>query len=160
VAEKYHIDIDIEKDKARTYLIYEELVRGKLKALPGVFETLDLCRKHHLRTAVATSADEIKMRINLKEIGLSADRFDAAVFGEMVRNKKPDPEIFLRAAGLLGVKPEECLVIEDAPSGLMAANAAGMKSLAVCTSFAPRELRMADWILPDLASFSGEHLNW
>ena len=118
VAEKYRIPLDIEKDKARTYLIYEQICAGKLSALPGVKQTIKLCRERELKTAVTTSADEFKMLVNLREIGLPVTSFNVTVFADMVRNKKPDPEIYLTAAELLGVRPPECLVIEDAPSGL------------------------------------------
>jgi HAD superfamily hydrolase (TIGR01509 family) len=158
VAEKHGILLDIEKDKARTYLIYERICTGKLSALPGVLSTMELCRSLHVKTAVTTSADEIKMLINLKEIGLPVSRFDATVFADMVRNKKPDPEIFLTAAGILDVQPTECLVVEDAPSGLRAASAAGMRSLALTTTFPPGRLRVADRIIPDLSHFKRKFL--
>ena len=160
VAEKYGIHLDIEKDKARTYLIYEQICAGKLSALPGVKETIELCRTRKLKTAVATSADEFKMLVNLKEIGLPVTAFDITVFADMVSNKKPDPEIYLTAAGMLGVQPSECLVIEDAPSGLQAAGAAGMKSLALTTSFPADKLSEADWIIPDLSFISEDYLDW
>jgi beta-phosphoglucomutase len=160
VAEKYGIPLDIGKDKARTYRIYKKICAGKLRALPGAVETVKRCRRMGLKTAVTTSADELKMRVNLKEIGLSPASFDAMVYGDMVRYKKPDPEIYLTAAKLLGVHSSECLVIEDAPSGLQAAAAAGMKSLALSTSFPVSELGLGDWILPDLSCLRKEHLNW
>lgn len=160
VAEKYNVPLDIGEAKAKTYLIYEQICSGELKVLPGVFEALKICRERGLKTAVATSADEIKMLINLKEIGLPVGEFDATVFGEMVRNKKPDPEIYLCAAELLGTQSGECLVVEDAPSGIRAAVAAGMRSLALSTSFGPEKLKAADWIIPDLGSFSREHIDW
>jgi beta-phosphoglucomutase len=160
VAEKYGISLDIGKDKARTYLIYEKICSGKLSALPGVFETMELCKTHHLKTAVATSADEFKMLINLKEIGLPVNTFGATVFADMVKNKKPDPEIYLTAAEILKVEVSECLVIEDAPSGLQAADSAGMKSLALTTSFPPEKLKLANWIIPDLSFMSEEYISW
>jgi len=160
VAEKYGITLDIEKDKARTYLIYEQICAGKLSALPGVEETIKLCRSRKLKTAVTTSADEFKMLVNLKEIGLPVTEFDITVFADMVRNKKPDPEIYLTAAEMIGVQPSECLVIEDAPSGLQAAGAAGMKSLALSTSFPADKLSEACWIIPDLSFISKDYLDW
>ena len=160
VAEKYSIPLDIEKDKARTYLIYEQICAGKLSALPGVKQTIKLCRERELKTAVTTSADEFKMLVNLREIGLPVTSFNVTVFADMVRNKKPDPEIYLTAAELLGVRPPECLVIEDAPSGLQAAEAAGMKSLALSTSFPAEKISAADWIIPDLSFIRECHLDW
>jgi len=160
VAKKYGIPFDFEKDKARTYQIYEQICAGKISALPGVFETMELCRSRKLKTAIVTSADEFKMLVNLREVGLPLSNFDVTVFAEMVRKSKPDPEIFLTASEMLGIQPSECLVIEDAPSGLQAAQAAGMKSLALSTTFPPEKLELADWIIPDLSYFREEFLDW
>lgn len=65
VAEKYNFKIDIESVKKQTYSIYEEIVDGHLKALPGVFKFIELAKDKQLKLAVATSADEIKMNVNL-----------------------------------------------------------------------------------------------
>ena len=94
VAEKYGIPFYFEKDKTRTYLIYEQICAGKISALPGVFEMMELCKSHKLKTAITTSADEFKMLVNLKEIGLPMGTFDVTVFAEMVKSTKPDPEIY------------------------------------------------------------------
>jgi len=64
---------------------------------------------------------------------------------------KPDPECYLKGAVLLSRRPEQCLVIEDAPAGIRAANAAGCKVLAVATSHRVEELHEADWIVARLA---------
>ena len=159
VAEKYGIPFFAEKDKKRTYRIYEQICAGKLVALPGALDTLQLCKSRGLKTALTTSADEFKMLINLKALGLPAVIFDVAVFAEMVKNGKPDPEIYLTAAEMLGLPPSACLVVEDAPTGLQAATAAGMKSLALSTTFPPGKLRQADWIIPDLSYFREEILD-
>ena len=159
VAEKYNAPLDIERDKTRTYEIYGEITSGNLPALPGVMETLNLCKSQNLRTAIATSADEIKMIINLDRIGLDADTFDARIFADMIENKKPHPEVYLTAAQQLRVLPSECLVIEDAISGIEAGMAAGMKCLALTTSFPAEKLGLADWIIKDLSEFRVEFLD-
>jgi beta-phosphoglucomutase-like phosphatase (HAD superfamily) len=66
------------------------------------------------------------------------------VTGEAVSNKKPAPDIFLTAAEKLGVTPAECVVVEDAVNGLQAANAAGMRCVAVATTFPAGQLMEAD----------------
>ena len=76
VAEKYGIKIDIEKVKARTYAIYELIVKGKLDPLPGTHEFISKCRKKGFKIALATSADKVKMEVNLREIGLSETIFN------------------------------------------------------------------------------------
>ena len=70
VARKYGLDLDIIKAKARTYEIYLEMVPGKLKAFPGAVELVKECQEAGLKTAVASSADLIKVEANLREIGI------------------------------------------------------------------------------------------
>jgi HAD superfamily hydrolase (TIGR01509 family) len=151
VAEKYGLPFDARRDKARTYAIYLELIRGRLRPLPGVFSFLDACRAHHLKTAVASSADAVKVEGNLHEIGLPPDTFDVVVNGSQVERKKPAPDIFLTAAKRLGLAPAACLVVEDAVAGVAAAKAAGSRCLALTTSFPAERLTAADWIVADLA---------
>jgi len=156
VAEKYSYPLDIEKDKARTYEIYSEIVRGKLVPLPGVIEFIEKCKNHDLKLAVATSADKVKMIVNLDEIGIPAETFDITVNGLQVERKKPFPDIYLKAAELLDVASEDCLVVEDAPNGIEAGKAAGMKCLGIMSSFSEKELYLADWIVPDLTQVPDE----
>jgi HAD superfamily hydrolase (TIGR01509 family) len=156
VAEKYGYNLDIELAKFRTYTIYGELVKGKLKTLNGVKPFVNLCRGKGIKMAVASSADRMKVDINLKEMGFNDNTFDAIVTGSEVTNKKPDPEIFIKAASKLGLKPEECLVVEDAITGIQAGKAAGCKCLALTTSFKTEQLTEADWICGDLGEVPGE----
>ena len=160
VAEKYNFPFELEKDKSRTYKIYKELVQGKLKALPGVFEFIEKCKKRGLYLAVASSADEIKVLINLEELGIPVSMFDAVINGQQVERKKPFPDIFLRAAKDINISPERSLVVEDAVSGVKAAKEAGCKCLALTTSFKKELLSEADWIAKDLAQAPDDCLNW
>lgn len=160
VAEKYGLSVDIAQAKARTYQIYNTIIKGRLASLPGVREFIDKCRKKGFKLAVATSADQVKMEANLNEINLLPDLFHTTVNGLEVENKKPHPEIYLKASKRLGLKPEECLVVEDAPIGVKAAVAAGCRCLAVTSSFTRNELVEADWICDTLLSVPEEALNW
>lgn len=149
VAEKFGVRLQMPRDKQRTYEIYLELIKGRLKALPGAKALVRRCREQGLKLAVATSADRVKLEGNLREIGLPADGFDAVVVGEEVERKKPAPDIFLVAAQKLGLSPAECLVVEDAPSGVAAARAGGFRCWAVTTTFS-REQLPADWVTKGL----------
>ena len=160
VAEKYGIKLEIEKAKKRTYEIYEEIIQGNMKPLPGVREFLRKCRNRNLKIALATSADKTKMEANLKSMDLPLSVFDAAVNGLDIERKKPFPDIYLKAARLIGLSPEECLVVEDAVNGIQAGKAAGAKCLAITSSFSREELSGADWFSEDLASAPDEVLNW
>ena len=160
VAEKYDFQFDVDKDKKRTYDIYQEISKGMLKPLPGVIEFIKKCRDKNLKIAVATSADEIKMQCNLREIGIPASTFDATVNGLEVERKKPFPDIYLEAAKRLKVKPENCLVVEDAISGEKAGKAAGCKVLAITGSFAAEEFLFADWKTDDLTIAPVDCIMW
>ena len=157
VAERYGIAADLKADKQRTYEIYLEIIRGRLKPLAGVGDFIAQCRRLGMRLAVATSADAVKMRGNLAEIGVPPETFDICVNGLEVVRKKPDPEIFLLAIRRLALTPEECLVVEDAPNGIRAGKAAGAMCLGLTTSFSVADLQAAgaDWTAPDLAHVPG-----
>jgi len=160
VAEKYGFAIDIERDKGRTYDIYEELIKSRLKALTGAVEFIEKCRKMGKKIAIASSADMRKVRTNLLETGIGFEVFDAVVVGEDVERKKPWPDIFLKAAEKLGLNARECLVIEDAVNGVAAAKAAGARCVGIMTSFGEEALREADWRAKDLAEVPDEALRW
>jgi HAD superfamily hydrolase (TIGR01509 family) len=122
-----------------------------------VREFVKACRDAGLKTAVASSADIVKVNGNLAEIGLAPkDYFDAVVCGEDVQRKKPAPDIFLLAAKRIGLESRDCLVVEDAPNGVQAAKSAGSRCLGITSSFDESTLRKAgaDDILPDLRDAS------
>ena len=160
VAEKHRIPFELEKDKARTYEIYADLVKGKLSPLDGVHDFIGKCRNLGLKIAVASSADPVKVNINLEEIGLKRELFQAVVTGLDIEHKKPAPDIFLKAAKLMGADPQRCLVVEDAISGVAAGKAAGARVLALTTAFTPIDLSGADWITETLATADDEVLEW
>jgi beta-phosphoglucomutase len=160
VAENHGIKVNIEKVKERTYEIYEIIVKGKLSALPGVHEFISECQKKGLKLALATSADSVKMEVNLKEIGLEHNLFHSVVSGQDVENKKPFPDIYIKAAERIGLEPHECLVVEDAVSGIQAGKSAGCKCLAVTSSFDSSSLHEADWICDSLLNVPEEALKW
>jgi len=146
VAEHHNFPLDVVAAKRRTYEIYLGLVPSRLEAFPGVLELVHACRAAGLFISVASSADEIKVRANLEKIGLPMKFWDAVVWGENVKNKKPAPDIFLSAAEQLGVNPAECVVVEDAVNGVEAAYAAGMRCIAVTHTFPADRLREANLI--------------
>ena len=154
VAEKYVFPLDLPAAKRRTYEIYLELVPTQLKAFPGTAELIRACRGAGLRLAVASSADEVKIVANLRQIGLPPDTWDAVVTGDEVAAKKPAPDIFLSAAAKLGLTPVQCAVVEDAVNGVQAARAAGMRCVAVAQTFAAAQLQRADLVRQDIAAVS------
>ena len=91
---------------------------------PGIHELLAFLNENDLKKAVATSSPLDRTKEYLSQVGL-VDAFDELVSGHMVEHGKPAPDIYLYAASKLGLKPEECLVLEDSPTGLLAAYRAG-----------------------------------
>jgi HAD superfamily hydrolase (TIGR01509 family) len=167
VAAKYGIgDFEVERDKARTYAIYGELVKGKgsakgaLKAMPGAVEFVKACTAGGLKIAVATSTDYIKMMANLEAVGLAEGFFHATVNGLEVERRKPFPDLFLEAAKRIGIPPESCWVVEDSPSGVQAAKAAGMRCLGLLTTTTGEVIRArgADLVAKDLSAIRPEDL--
>ncbi len=92
-----------------------------------VRDTLQKLKASGLKLAVGSSSKNTKFI--LEKTGL-ADEFDAVSDGTMIKRTKPDPEVFRLAGNLLGMKPEKCLVVEDAVAGIEAGKAAGMKTAA------------------------------
>ena len=108
----------------------EQLFRQGLPWRPGAPEALRTTRELGLRTALVTSTIRSLTEVALETIG--RDSFEVTVCGDEVDGRnKPDPEPYLRAARLLGVDPAECVAIEDSPTGVAAAEAAGCAVIAI-----------------------------
>ena len=117
-----------------------------LKVLPGVRALLESLPPE--RWAIVTSATHRLMLGRLEIAGLPLP--SRIISGDMVERGKPDPEPYRRGAELLGFRPDECVVVEDAPSGVDAGIASGCRVLAVLGSHTAEELADADWIVPSL----------
>ncbi|WP_405176887.1 HAD family hydrolase [Nocardia sp. NBC_01377] len=106
-----------------------ELMTGPIPWRPGAKDALSLVRTSGLSSALVTNTKR-----SLTEFGLDAlgrDYFDVSVCGDEVPEGKPEPDVYLRAAELLGVDPKECVAVEDSPTGAMAAQAAGCAVIVV-----------------------------
>ena len=123
---------EAEKDALtdRKNEIYKKLLEGLTpeERDPGFDALYAFLKKEGIRTAIG-SGSRNTMNI-LTKIGL-ADCFDAVADGTMITKSKPDPEVFLKAAELLGEAPEHCLVVEDAAAGVQAGKAAGMMTAGI-----------------------------
>nr|WP_199562121.1 HAD-IA family hydrolase [Petrotoga sp. 9PW.55.5.1] len=120
----------------------------KEEILPGVENFLDTLRKKGIKLAVASASKNT--RIILERLKLN-DFFDTVVDGNMVSKAKPDPEIFIKAAMILDIAPEEAVVFEDAVAGIAAAKKAGMKVVGVGNK---EILKDADIVIPDFQNIN------
>jgi HAD superfamily hydrolase (TIGR01509 family) len=141
---------DTARFAARKEELFRTRARGNLDALPGVVELLAFLDAKDVPTAIVTSTPQGNLDLVLETIGLEG-RFRTLVAEEDVSRGKPDPEGFLVAAARLGVVPERCVVIEDAPAGLRAAKAGGMRAIAVTTTHPAAALGDADLVVHSLA---------
>ena len=113
--------------------------------LPGALELLEQLRRAGIKIAIASASKNAPQVIELLKL---APYIDALVDGSAVSRSKPAPDLFLAAAAKLGVRPDECVVVEDAAAGIQAALAGGMHSLGI----GPAErVGAAELVLPDLA---------
>lgn len=141
-----------EKTRIGRVRIAEEIIKRESPILkPGVLALLDWLKENGIRLSVASSTHLKGTQEHLAESEI-LDRFEVVVGGDMVTKGKPNPDIFLKAAELLGVAPTECIVVEDSPAGIRAAAAAGMKAVLVPDQAAITEeiIALSDVVLKSL----------
>ena len=138
--------------------IYRSLVREKgIEPLPGVRELLAALRAENIPCAIASSTERANLDLPIDLMGLR-EFFTVIVSGEEVVHGKPDPAVFLLAAERLGIKPADCVVIEDALVGIEAAKRAGMPVLAVATTNPIEALSSADAAVSGLMDVNPDRL--
>jgi beta-phosphoglucomutase len=130
---------DVPRDEWLAYehekeSLYRELSRGRLLPMKGLHALIDRLKEEGIPVALATSAPQPNVTHTLAELDLT-DAFSIIVRGDEVARGKPAPDVFIEAARRLGVAAADCLVFEDAPMGIEAAHAAGMRVVALTTSF-------------------------
>lgn len=137
----------------RKEAIYREVAVGRLTPIPGALDLLKGVRALGLKTAVGSSGPRENVQLALKTLQIEGE-FDAIVTGSDITHGKPNPEVFLKAAAKLGIDPAECVVIEDAPSGVKAALAAGMKVVAITTSKPAADLQGATRVVEQFSQLA------
>jgi len=128
--ERFSLPVPPEQVMDERDELFLATVPTRLCARPGLYPLLDELTARGLPLAVATSGHWRYVDLALQTLGLDS-RFRAIAAGDEVERGKPAPDIYLLAAERLGVPPERCLALEDAPLGVEAAVAAGMTCLAV-----------------------------
>jgi HAD superfamily hydrolase (TIGR01509 family) len=144
--------------KLREKYLIETIRAEPLPAFPGVLELInDALQRQDFRLAIATSAS-LELSRAILESAKVPYRKMVYVTGSEIKSKKPDPELFLVAASRMGIIPAHCVVIEDAPSGVQAARAAGAKCIAVTNSTTAENLSQADLVCNSLEKIDLEKI--
>jgi len=127
----------------------------EVRFIPGIEVFLDELRAARIKTGIATSASAYRTQRTLELLKLE-DRFVAVITGDDVSSGKPDPSVYRLAAERMNLAPRQLLVLEDAPSGVQAAKAAGMRCFGVSSNGRTEALRQAgaDYVIPDFVDLS------
>ena len=145
-------DYEVNQISAAKEARFRSAARGRVRALPGVRLWLERFQNQGFRQAIASSAPEENVEMIVDELGIR--RYFQALVPAADLPGKPDPTVFVVAAGQIGLPPEQCLVIEDSVAGIEAAGRAGMKCLAVTTTYPAAALGGAGLIVQDLDALS------
>ena len=150
--------LEIQRLGNRKEALYRELVsQGGMTILPGARELLAALRLAGVPRAVGSSTPRKNLDSIFASTGLG-EFFDEVVSADDVVNGKPAPDVFLKAASLLSIRPQDCVVLEDALFGIEAARRAGMKVVAVATTNPIDLLGDADLAVGSLREISVEDL--
>ena len=139
--------------------IYRELYEPLIRPTAGLLDFLEALRREGIACAVGSSAEMRNIRFVFEKCGIES-YFQTVVSSEQVTRCKPDPEIYLKAAEALRLRPEECVVFEDARAGIEAGDRAGMKVVALATTLSREELERtaATLVIDDFTQMSVERL--
>lgn len=144
-------EVEREQILQRSHVLYDAVVAAGVPHRPGIIAMLDFLDAHSIPRAVATSTRRPLALRKLEAAGL-LPRFDAICTSSDVEHPKPAPDIYLLAATSLGVDPAHCLVLEDSPTGVRAALAAGMYPIQIPDLLEPDDAvrALGHTILPSL----------
>lgn len=136
---------------------YRDIATGRIKPVPGAQALVKACADADFNLAVGSSGHPENIEMALRELKI-LPLFSAVVSGHDVTKGKPDPEVFNIAAWRLDADPMSCVVIEDAPAGIEAAQAAGMKAIALTGNHPQENLKHADRVVDRLDELSPDDL--
>jgi beta-phosphoglucomutase len=138
----------LEMVSNRKESLFRKLVHGNLQLLPGTLKWLRQLWERGTLQAIASSAPQENIDAIVDEANIRL--YFSALISAYFMPGKPDPAVFLEAAGQLGVEPRQCTVVEDAIAGVTAAKKAGMKCIAVCATNPRPSLSAADIVVENL----------
>jgi beta-phosphoglucomutase family hydrolase len=139
---------EVEVLEEEKELLYRAFYAEHRKPANGLLTFLQELRSRGIKTALATSAGPGNIDFIVDGLGIR-DQFDAIIGGAEVTKGKPDPEIYLKAAALVGVSAADCWVIEDSLQGIASGQAAGARVVGITTSHTAEELAHTDLCVPN-----------
>jgi HAD superfamily hydrolase (TIGR01509 family) len=154
----FNLKVDYKTLYQKRQEIFLELVKKELPLMPGLMESLNLFKDNGLKIGLASSGTRPYIDLVLTKYKLH-NYFDITVTGDDVFKGKPDPEIYSQACQKLGLKPDRCVVLEDAYNGIAAAKSAGCKCIAIVNNLTPPQKRAdADLVLNSLLELTMEKI--
>ena len=127
--------------------------------IPGVEKFINSLRQQHIHTAIVTSSNVPKMSNVFHNHPELKQWFDQIITAEQIKQSKPDPECYLKAAQLLNVKPTQCVGFEDSINGLIAVRNAGMKTVGIATTNPSKTIKpLADIVIDNFNAITPEQL--
>lgn len=141
---------NFEEEEARKKVSrWEQELLAKEEVLPGVEELIATAEAAQLKLGVASSSSRQWVQGHLERLGLY-EHFETLVCSDDVRQAKPDPEIFRKAVDALGLKPDQVIVLEDSPAGVLAAKRANLFCVAVPNQMTKHLSFQLDGYQPDM----------
>jgi beta-phosphoglucomutase len=137
--------------------IYRDLHRADIRLLKGLDNLLESFQHHHISLAVCTNAPVANLDFTLEETGIRP-YFEVLIDASKVSKGKPDPEIYLKAAQLLDVSSDRCIVMEDSIVGVEAGLRAGMKVVGITTTHTREELAHTHLVIDDFDELTVDRL--
>lgn len=145
-------ELSLEKEA-----IYREIYSKTIAPLPGLLDTLKALNERGIKLAVGSSGITPNVEFVLESCGIK-EYFNVIANGDMITIAKPDPEVFLLAAKMLDIAPEDCVVFEDSFAGIKAARSANMKVVAVATTYPKEEHKDYDYLIDDFTQITIEEI--
>lgn len=152
IAEKFGKNLPIDKLLEEKKRIYLELFPESKRDYPGVIKLINSLSNNFV-LALTSSSTRKEVDLIINEFGIK-DNFKITISANDVKKGKPDPEPYIVTAEKIGLKPEECAVIEDSRSGVISAKAAGCYCIGITTTHSEEDLAEADIIVNDFKSIN------
>ena len=137
---------------------YQQIYRPHLDLLPGLFSFLEAIDQKQIKMAICSAAPPFNIDFVMDNLNIR-NYFKEIISGVDVQESKPHPEVFLKAAKLLGADPGACVVFEDAPKGVEAALRAGMQCVVITTMHQQNEFKDYDNILLFIKDYTDPRLS-